>query len=118
MPGAGHGSTMEDYKGNLWHAATMRISVNHDFERRVGIWKAAYDEEGELCCNQRYGDWPIGVSDGKEQDIWENPHWMLLSYGGENDKHHHVRMGMHHSLQRMKMRKTGGRLRHPTGKNG
>ena len=83
MPGAGHGSTMEDYKGNLWHAATMRISVNHDFERRVGIWKAAYDEEGELCCNQRYGDWPIGVSDGKEQDIWENPPWMLLSYKKE-----------------------------------
>ena len=83
MPGAGHGSTMEDYKGNLWHTATMRISVNHDFERRVGIWKAAYDEEGELCCNQRYGDWPIGVSDGKEQDIWENPPWMLLSYKKE-----------------------------------
>ena len=80
MPGAGHGSTMEDYHGNLWHTASMRISVNHDFERRVGIWKAAYDEEGELCCNQRYGDWPTGVPDRKERDIWANPDWMLLSY--------------------------------------
>ena len=80
MPGAGHGSTMEDYKGNFWHAATMRISVSHDFERRVGIWKAAYDEEGELCCNQRYGDWPISLSDNNGQDIWANPDWMLLSY--------------------------------------
>lgn len=81
MPGAGHGSTMEDLFGNIWHTATMRISVNHDFERRVGIWKAAYDEEGELCCNQRYGDWPIAVGDGKDDDIWANPEWMLLSYG-------------------------------------
>ena len=80
MPGAGHGSTMEDYKGNFWHAATMRISASHDFERRVGIWKAAYDEEGELCCNQRYGDWPISLSDNNGQDIWANPDWMLLSY--------------------------------------
>lgn len=83
MPGAGHGSTMEDKLGNIWHTATMRISVNHDFERRVGIWKAAYDKDGELCCNQRYGDWPIMVSDQKEQDIWTNPEWMLLSYGKE-----------------------------------
>ena len=81
MPGAGHGSTMEDLFGNIWHTATMRISVNHDFERRVGIWKAAYDEAGELCCNQRYGDWPIAVGDGKDDDIWANPEWMLLSYG-------------------------------------
>lgn len=81
MPGAGHGSTMEDLQGNLWHTSTMRISVNHDFERRVGIWKASYDADGELCCNQRYGDWPISVSDNKEQDIWNNPEWMLLSYG-------------------------------------
>lgn len=81
MPGAGHGSTMEDLLGNLWHTSTMRISVNHDFERRVGIWKASYDADGELCCNQRYGDWPISVSENKEQDIWDNPKWMLLSYG-------------------------------------
>lgn len=80
MPGAGHGSTMEDLSGNIWHAATMRISVNHDFERRVGIWRAAFDQDGELCCNQRYGDWPIAVTEGKDDDIWKNPEWMLLSY--------------------------------------
>lgn len=81
LPGAGHGSTMEDKSGNLWHTSTMRISVNHDFERRVGIWKAAYDKDNELCCNQRYGDWPIEVADGEKEDsIWKNPKWMLLSY--------------------------------------
>ena len=35
MNGAGHGSTMEDLNGNIWHTATMRISRNHNFERRV-----------------------------------------------------------------------------------
>ncbi len=79
MNGAGHGSTMEDLKGNIWHTATMRISVNHNFERRVGIWPSGVDAEGELFCNQRYGDWPVAVS-GEKQNPWENPKWYLLSY--------------------------------------
>ena len=80
LPGAGHGSTMEDKQGNLWHTATMRISVNHDFERRVGLWPAGFDADGELFCNQRYGDWPTAVS-GEKDDPWRNPAWMLLSVG-------------------------------------
>lgn len=79
MPGAGHGSTMEDKEGNLWHTSTMRISVNHQFERRVGIWPAGYDRDGELFCNQNYGDWPIAVDEGK-CDPWREPDWYLLSY--------------------------------------
>ena len=77
LPGAGHGSTMRDRKGNWWHAATMRISMNHDFERRVGIWPAGFDADGELFCNQRYGDWPMAA----EGDPWRSPAWMLLSAG-------------------------------------
>lgn len=80
LPGAGHGSTMWDQQGNLWHTATMRISKNHDFERRVGIWPAGFDADGELFCNQRYGDWPVEV-DGGRINPWENPKWYLLSYG-------------------------------------
>ncbi|MCR4588179.1 MAG: family 43 glycosylhydrolase [Lachnospiraceae bacterium] len=80
IPGAGHGSTMEDASHNLWHAATMRISLNHDFERRVGIWRAGWDQDGELFCNQRYPDWPFAVT-GEAMDPWEEPEWMLLSYG-------------------------------------
>ena len=80
LPGAGHGSTMKDLSGNYWHTATMRISVNHDFERRVGIWPAGFDADGELFCNQRYGDWPMALGEGKI-DPWENPKWYLLSYG-------------------------------------
>lgn len=77
LPGAGHGSTMQDEQGNWWHTATMRISVNHDFERRVGLWPAGFDEDGELFCNQRYGDWPMAA----EGDPWRDPAWMLLSGG-------------------------------------
>ena len=65
MPGAGHGSTMWDREENLWHTSTMRISVNHQFERRIGIWPAGFDQDGELFCNQNYGDWPIAVEEGK-----------------------------------------------------
>ena len=77
LPGAGHGSTMRDKQGRWWHAATMRISKNHDFERRVGLWPAGFDAQGELFCNQRYGDWPMAL-DG---DAWRDPAWMLLSVG-------------------------------------
>ena len=80
LPGAGHGSTMFDRNGNLWHTSTMRISVNHDFERRVGLWPAGFDSDGELFCNQRYGDWPMAVTGGKD-DPWRDPDWMLLSAG-------------------------------------
>ena len=77
LPGAGHGSTMRDEQGSWWHTSTMRISMNHDFERRVGIWPAGFDADGELFCNQRYGDWPMTL----EGDPWRDPAWMLLSAG-------------------------------------
>jgi hypothetical protein len=79
IPGAGHGSTIQDKHGNWWHASTMRISVNHNFERRLGIWPAGFDEDGELFCNQRYGDWPMKIEQGR-MDPWAKPEWMLLSY--------------------------------------
>ena len=81
LPGAGHGSTMQDAGGSWWHTATMRISINHSFERRVGIWPAGFDEDGELFCNQRYGDWPIEADAEQPLDPWRGPVWMLLSYG-------------------------------------
>ncbi len=82
LPGAGHGSTMEDLDGDLWHVSTMRICKNHNFERRIGMWPAGYDAQGELFCNQRYGDWPMDVDDMKK-DPWADPKWMLLSYGAK-----------------------------------
>lgn len=80
FPGAGHGSTLEDEDGSAWHTATMRVCVNHNFERRIGLWPAGWDADGELFCNQRYGDWPYCV-DTLRKDVWAEPEWMLLSYG-------------------------------------
>lgn len=76
ITGAGHGSTLLDKEGRFWHTSTMRISKNGDMERRIGIWKAGIDKDGELYCDQRYGDWPISM----ETRAFEKPDWMLLSY--------------------------------------
>lgn len=78
LTGAGHGSTFQDRDGNWWHASTSRISVHNDNERRIGIWPAGFDKDGNLFCNQRYGDWPIRVD--HRRDPWANPEWFLLSY--------------------------------------
>jgi len=72
---AGHGSTFRDHQGKWWHAATMRISVNDDYERRIGLFPCDFDEDGILHCNQNFADYPMDL-DGRE----ENPRWMLLSY--------------------------------------
>jgi hypothetical protein len=75
--GAGHGSTLRDKGGNYWHTASMTISKNDLMERRLGLWKAGFDKDGELYCDQRYGDWPIAL----DACAFTKPDWMLLSYG-------------------------------------
>ena len=74
--GAGHGSTLEDKSGNFWHIGSMRISHNHMFERRLGLWKVGFDKDGDMFCDQRYGDWPIDL----DAPAFAKPEWMLLSY--------------------------------------
>lgn len=75
ITGAGHGSTFRG-EGALWHTSTARISRTHSFERRLGLWKAGFDEDGELYCDQRFGDWVHAVEDAP----FKAPRWMLLSY--------------------------------------
>jgi xylan 1,4-beta-xylosidase len=79
--GAGHGSTFTDLFGNLWHISTMRISVKHMFERRLGLWPAGYDADGVLYANTSFGDYPTRLPTGK-WNPWTDPFcgWMLLSY--------------------------------------
>lgn len=69
--GAGHGSTLALANVRFVHTATMRISMNQPFERRLGLWKTGFDPEGELFCDQRYADWPIDL---------DTPHG--LNHGG------------------------------------
>ena len=81
ITGAGHGSTFQDRHGNWWHVATMRVSANADFERRIGLFPAGFDEDGVLFCNQNFADFPMLVPD-RPFDPWteSSPGWMLLSH--------------------------------------
>jgi len=56
--GAGHGATYQDKFGNWWHVSTIVIGVKNNFERRIGIWSAGFDDDGILYSNSAYGDYP------------------------------------------------------------
>lgn len=81
LKGAGHGCTVKDNQGNFWHYATMAISVNYKFERRLAMFPAGFERDGQMFVNTAYGDYPhylpeAGVEDHKHRFTG----WMLLSY--------------------------------------
>ena len=78
--GAGHGSTFEDEFGNLWHASTVCVGVNHNFERRLGLWPAGVDKDGILFCNQYFADYPKEIPRKRFDPMSIKPAYMLLSY--------------------------------------
>lgn len=81
--GAGHGATFEDNYGNYWHVSTIFISVKNNFERRIGIWPAGFDQEDVMYCNTAYGDYPTYLPEyAKGKNFSQNmtPGWMLLNY--------------------------------------
>ena len=80
--GAGHSSTFQDNYGNYWHVSTMSISVRHMFERRLGLFPAAFDSDGVIRTFTAFGDYPAVMPDHKIDFEKENlfTGWMLLSY--------------------------------------
>ena len=81
--GAGHGSTFQDDSGSFWRCATIVIGVKNNFERRLGIWPAAFDADGVMHCDTAYGDYPQRLPDasGAQQvDHGKTMGWMLLNY--------------------------------------
>ena len=80
--GAGHGSTFQDKYGNYWHIATISISIRHIFERRLGLFPAAFDNDGVLRTFTVFGDYPAVLPDRKIDFEKESAFkgWMLLSY--------------------------------------
>ena len=81
LKGSGHGSTVRSKDGNYWHFATMAISVNYKFERRIGMYPAGFETDGQMYVNTAYGDYPhflpaANVPDHKHRFTG----WMLLSY--------------------------------------
>ncbi len=80
LKGAGHGSTVKDNQGNYWHFSTMAISVNYKFERRIGMYPAGFEENGQMFVNTAYGDYPHYLP-GTDVENHKNRFtgWMLLS---------------------------------------
>ncbi len=78
--GAGHGSTFWDKKGFLWHIVTSSIGIKHHFERRICLYPANFDANGQLYCNTTFGELPQNI----QPDTTCHPNsafagWMLLS---------------------------------------
>lgn len=111
--GAGHGSTMQDNYGNWWHVATMQISVKNKFERRIGLFPAGFDNDGELYCNTAFGDYPQRVVPGKAdhlKGIFTG--WMLLSYkkaaiASSSDSDHPVNLAFDEDIKTYWAAKSG-----------
>jgi xylan 1,4-beta-xylosidase len=80
--GAGHSSTFSDKYGNYWHISSMTISIRHMFERRLGIFPAAFDKDGVLHTFTAFGDYPTILPDHQidfeKESLFRG--WMLLSY--------------------------------------
>jgi xylan 1,4-beta-xylosidase len=80
--GAGHGATYQDSNNDYWHISTVVISTKNNFERRLGIWPAGFDDDGILYSNTAYGDYPIYLPAEKKNHTGLSSFsgWMLLNY--------------------------------------
>lgn len=79
MNGAGHGSTVRATDGQYWHFASMALSANMNWERRICMFPTYFDKDGLMYCNTAFGDYPHYAPDypGKKGEFTG---WMLLSY--------------------------------------
>ncbi len=79
--GAGHGATFQDVNNQYWHVSTIGICVKNNFERRIGIWPAGFDQDDILYCNTAYGDYPTYLPSQNRNHLKDNfSGWMLLNY--------------------------------------
>jgi xylan 1,4-beta-xylosidase len=81
VQGAGHGNTFQDNYGNYWNTGTPWIAVNWNFERRIAMFPAGFDELDQMYSNTRFGDFPHYLPTKKwtsSDDLFTG--WMLLSY--------------------------------------
>lgn len=79
MNGAGHGSSVLGPDNTYWHFASMSLSINVNWERRLCMFPMGFDEDGIMFCDTRFGDYPhyAPAVPGKKGDFRG---WMLLSY--------------------------------------
>ena len=77
--GAGHGSTVVGPQNTYWHFASMAVSVNIGWERRIAMYPTYFDKDGLMYSNTSFGDYPhyAPTVPGKQGEFRG---WMLLSY--------------------------------------
>jgi xylan 1,4-beta-xylosidase len=81
MTGAGHGNTFSDAYGNYWNTGTAWLGVNWKFERRIVMFPAGFDGDGQMFADTRFGDFPHHIPDHRwrrSDELFTG--WMLLSY--------------------------------------
>ena len=81
VQGAGHGSTFRDDHGNWWNSGTPWLGYNQTFERRIAMFPAGFEADGQMYVDTRFGDFPHYMPTSKWQrssDLFTG--WMLLSY--------------------------------------
>jgi len=79
--GTGHGSTFADNHGNWYNSGTSWIGHNWGMERRIVIYPARFEQDGQFHASTRFGDWPRLVPTAQVADLDSLfPGWMLLSY--------------------------------------
>lgn len=79
--GAGHGSTFRDRYGNWWNSGTSWIGYNWGMERRIVLYPAVFEADGQMRVSTRFGDFPHYAPTAKVTDpesLFAG--WMLLSY--------------------------------------
>lgn len=79
MNGAGHGSSVKGPGGMWWHFASMSLSINVNWERRLCMFPMGFDEDGIMYCDTRFGDYPR-YAPSVSQKRGQFRGWMLLSY--------------------------------------
>ncbi len=79
MNGAGHGSSVLGPDSTYWHFASMSLSINVNWERRLCMFPMGFDRDGIMFCDTRFGDYPhyAPAVPGKKGEFRG---WMLLSY--------------------------------------
>ncbi|MDR1864407.1 MAG: discoidin domain-containing protein, partial [Bacteroidales bacterium] len=80
--GAGHGHTFKDKYGNYWHVATMKVSIRHMFERRLGLFPVFISKNGHWHAHTVWTDYPFIIPDEKT-DFEKNDGfagWNMLSF--------------------------------------
>jgi hypothetical protein len=79
MNGAGHGSTVLGPKNQYWHFASMAVSINVNWERRICMFPTYFDQDGLMYTNTSFGDYPH-YAPATPRKMGEFTGWMLISY--------------------------------------